>query len=333
MRPSLVGLALALLFVGARVQERGARRFPSSSSASTAASGAWSASCGSGIAFPRCASSRARGTSAVLRTAYGPSPVIWTTMATGLLPAEHGITDFVVATPGGDVPVSSSLRRAPALWNMLSQAGRRVAVLGWWATWPAETVRGVVVTDRYGLTEDRAVSPAAFAARLASLERSGAPRAVAAPAGAGRCRPPRPRGSARGARARRGARAVRPGARSTSGASTSSRTARGSTGGRSASRRFRRRSSKRAATTCRAPTRRSIGQSPTIVAAAGGISEVNVLVVSDHGFRAQVPEEIGFFLDFDRVLERLGFLVRRGRRGRLGGRAAPRRSRARTTSR
>jgi arylsulfatase A-like enzyme len=50
----------------------------------------------------------------------------------------------------------------------------------------------------------------------------------------------------------------------------------------------------------------------SVLAAAGGRERVNVLVVSDHGFRANVPEEIGFFLDFDRVLERLGFLTRRG---------------------
>jgi hypothetical protein len=46
------------------------------------------------------------------------------------------------------VPVTSSSRRAPALWNMLSAAGKSVAVIGWWATFPAEPVRGVVLSDR-----------------------------------------------------------------------------------------------------------------------------------------------------------------------------------------
>src|SRR5260370_38396139 len=36
------------------------------------------------------------GSTARLRTAYNASPVIWTTIATGVTPAEHGITDFVV---------------------------------------------------------------------------------------------------------------------------------------------------------------------------------------------------------------------------------------------
>src|SRR5215207_11659019 len=58
-----------------------------------------------------------------LRTAYNSSPVIWTTIATGVSPQVHGITDFVVATPRGDVPISSAVRKVPALWNMLSRTG------------------------------------------------------------------------------------------------------------------------------------------------------------------------------------------------------------------
>ena len=103
-----------------------------------------------------------RGTTATLRTAYNSSPVIWTTIATGVTPREHGITDFVVPTPQGDVPISSDVRKVPAIWNMLTQAGRRVAVLGWWGSWPAEEVNGVVVTDRALLDLERRVSPASY---------------------------------------------------------------------------------------------------------------------------------------------------------------------------
>jgi predicted AlkP superfamily phosphohydrolase/phosphomutase len=103
-----------------------------------------------------------RGVLTALRTAYNSSPVIWTTIATGVTPREHGITDFVVATPQGDVPISSDLRRVPALWNMVSRVGRRVAVLGWWGSWPAEEVNGYVVTDRALLDLERRVYPASF---------------------------------------------------------------------------------------------------------------------------------------------------------------------------
>lgn len=110
-----------------------------------------------------------RGTSGTLRTAYNSSPVIWTTIATGVRPEVHGITDFVVATPQGDVPISSSVRKVPALWNMLSRVGKKVAVLGWWGSWPAEEINGVVVSDRtlLGLAED--VSPPELAPRFAEL--------------------------------------------------------------------------------------------------------------------------------------------------------------------
>lgn len=112
-----------------------------------------------------------RGVTATLRTAYNSSPVIWTTIATGVTPRQHGITDFVVPTSQGDVPISSSVRKVPALWNMLSKSGRRVAVFGWWGSWPAEEVNGVVVTDRALLDLPDRVSPASYLPRfLASLE-------------------------------------------------------------------------------------------------------------------------------------------------------------------
>lgn len=106
------------------------------------------------------------GATATLGTRYTASPVIWTTIATGLTPEAHGITDFVVSTPRGDVPVSSTVRRAPALWNMLTRVRRPVAVLGWWASWPAEPVSGIVVSDRVLTAEKERVFPPDFASRV-----------------------------------------------------------------------------------------------------------------------------------------------------------------------
>lgn len=103
-----------------------------------------------------------RGTTATLQTAYSASPVIWTTIATGVTAGEHGITDFVVPGPRGDVPVSSAMRRVPALWNMLSRVHRRVAVVGWWGSWPAEEVDGVVVSDRALSDLDARVFPPTY---------------------------------------------------------------------------------------------------------------------------------------------------------------------------
>ena len=77
------------------------------------------------------------------------SPILWTTIATGKPPQEHGIGHFVAVNEktGEQLPVTSQMRRVKAIWNILSDAGRRVAVVGWWATWPAETVRGTIVSD------------------------------------------------------------------------------------------------------------------------------------------------------------------------------------------
>lgn len=73
------------------------------------------------------------------------SPLIWTSIATGLGPARHGITSFV--DPESGVPLTSNMRRVPALWNLLGDRGVRVAVAGWWVTWPAEAVNGWPVSS------------------------------------------------------------------------------------------------------------------------------------------------------------------------------------------
>jgi len=80
------------------------------------------------------------------------SPLLWTTMATGRYPEDHGILNFTVVDPntGSRVPISRLYRQVDAWWNMLSDAGRTVAVAGWLATDPAEKVNGVMVTDKIG---------------------------------------------------------------------------------------------------------------------------------------------------------------------------------------
>jgi len=108
------------------------------------------------------------------------SPVIWTTIATGKTPDRHRIGHFVAVNEatGEQLPVTSRMRRAQALWNILSARERSVDVVGWWATWPAETVRGSIVSDHFAyhfLMEESAdgaggagkVSPPGLEARIA----------------------------------------------------------------------------------------------------------------------------------------------------------------------
>ncbi len=78
------------------------------------------------------------------------SPLLWTTAATGKTPDEHGIVDFLIRDPasGEKVPITASFRRARALWNIFSGRGLTSAFVAWWATFPAEPVRGEMISDR-----------------------------------------------------------------------------------------------------------------------------------------------------------------------------------------
>jgi predicted AlkP superfamily phosphohydrolase/phosphomutase/tetratricopeptide (TPR) repeat protein len=78
------------------------------------------------------------------------SPIVWTTLMTGRTVFDHGISDFVVRDPatGEPMPVTSRFRKVHALWTILSAVGLRCDVVGLWATWPAETINGTMVTDR-----------------------------------------------------------------------------------------------------------------------------------------------------------------------------------------
>ncbi|MCI0408074.1 MAG: alkaline phosphatase family protein, partial [Acidobacteria bacterium] len=77
------------------------------------------------------------------------SPVVWTTIATGKTPDQHGIGHFVAIDEktGESLPVTSEMRRVKAVWEILSDSKKKVGVVGWWTTWPADTVNGSIVSD------------------------------------------------------------------------------------------------------------------------------------------------------------------------------------------
>ena len=102
-------------------------------------------------AMPHLARLRREGTWGELETETPPlSPLLWTTMMTGVSPLEHGVLDFSRFQPGSGTrePITRDEREAPALWNAATWAGKRVAVFGLWATYPAEAVAGTLVSDR-----------------------------------------------------------------------------------------------------------------------------------------------------------------------------------------
>ena len=77
------------------------------------------------------------------------SPIVWTSIATGVGPDLHRVLDFQEVDPatGQKVPISGFSRAVPAVWNVASASGRSVGVVGWWATHPAEEVSGFFISD------------------------------------------------------------------------------------------------------------------------------------------------------------------------------------------
>lgn len=99
--------------------------------------------------LPVLAALRDRGRSGVLRSTV-PAATLpsWTTFMTGVNPGAHGVFDFTRREPGSYRVrfVNSTFRKAPSIWRHLSDAGRRVAVLGMPGTYPPEPINGCMVS-------------------------------------------------------------------------------------------------------------------------------------------------------------------------------------------
>jgi predicted AlkP superfamily phosphohydrolase/phosphomutase len=83
------------------------------------------------------------------------SPIIWTTIATGKLPAEKGRGFLVPNEEGKPQAYTAWHRTSRAFWNLLPDHGYSVSVLGWLETWPAEEIGGTIVSDyvQYDIAE------------------------------------------------------------------------------------------------------------------------------------------------------------------------------------
>ncbi len=80
------------------------------------------------------------------------SPMLWATMATGRSPKDHGICGFLEPAPETDLGTrmtSSTSRNCKAFWNILTQVGINVNVVGWFASHPAEPINGICVSDKF----------------------------------------------------------------------------------------------------------------------------------------------------------------------------------------
>lgn len=112
---------------------------------------------------PNFARMRDQGASGKIRTLepLTKSPIIWASVATGKVPKKHGVLDFFVKqgqkereaarakgdSSKADPMVTSNLWRARPVWDILGSVGKKVSVVGWWTTWPAQPVNGSLVSD------------------------------------------------------------------------------------------------------------------------------------------------------------------------------------------
>jgi len=98
--------------------------------------------------LPNLARLRDRGSFLPLRSTNPPATYpAWTSCVTGVNPGRHGIFDFTETRPGAYELrfVNATFRKVPALWNVLSEAGKRVCILGVPGTYPPEPVNGIMV--------------------------------------------------------------------------------------------------------------------------------------------------------------------------------------------
>ncbi|MCJ7666684.1 MAG: alkaline phosphatase family protein, partial [Anaerolineae bacterium] len=90
------------------------------------------------------------GVSGALESTSPPiSSAAWVSFATGKNPGKHGVVDFVHPEENGYrvTIVSSKKRGSKALWNLVSEAGGQVGVVGVPVTYPPEEVNGFMISD------------------------------------------------------------------------------------------------------------------------------------------------------------------------------------------
>src|SRR5579863_3675988 len=96
---------------------------------------------------------RDEGCEAILESKYPPlTPPAWTSLSTGVKPARHGVYDYWIYADEAkkgvtrSVHVQTQRRAEKAIWNILSEYGKQVLVVNVPATYPPETVNGIMVS-------------------------------------------------------------------------------------------------------------------------------------------------------------------------------------------
>ncbi|MGD2207349.1 MAG: alkaline phosphatase family protein [Anaerolineae bacterium] len=99
------------------------------------------------------------------------SSVAWSTMMTGVNPAKHNVFGFIDRDPATYkqyIPTSRQMK-AKTLWEVLSEAGKRVIVVNVPVTYPPRQVNGILVSGFLSPSLEKAVYPPAYVQTLKSL--------------------------------------------------------------------------------------------------------------------------------------------------------------------
>ena len=89
------------------------------------------------------------GARATLMSSTPPlSAIAWTTITTGVNPGKHGIFDFAHRRKDdyGFVPHTARDKKAPAIWKMLGEEGKKSCVVNVPMTYPPERLNGVMLS-------------------------------------------------------------------------------------------------------------------------------------------------------------------------------------------
>lgn len=108
------------------------------------------------------------------------SPMLWSSVATGKTPDKHGVLGFIEVSPQQTLrPVTANSRKSRALWNILHNQNLKSNLVGWWPSFPAEPINGVVVTDKFQkvgkdldklkILDEKAIHPQSLAEDLKKL--------------------------------------------------------------------------------------------------------------------------------------------------------------------
>jgi predicted AlkP superfamily phosphohydrolase/phosphomutase len=83
----------------------------------------------------------------------------WPSFMTGMNPGKHGVFDFIRSRPGGFDMVNASHIAAKTLWQLLSEAGRRVGVIAVPVTYPPRPVNGFMISGILSPTHEEIAYP------------------------------------------------------------------------------------------------------------------------------------------------------------------------------